>query len=773
MPGNRQVFEKAMSDGHSAAWDLQWEQAALHYQAAVQEFPENTSALSNLGLALFETGKFEQALEIYQRVSILQPDDPLAMDKMARIYERLGRLAEAVRAGMQAAELHLKARDVEKSIENWLRVASLQPTNLTVHTRLALVYERLGKKPEAVREYLAAASLMQQAGEIQKAFQIVNYALKMMPGSAEATQALQLLRLGKPLPKPVRPRGGTGPVLMAEVRQMEGQEDSVARLDPIAEARQRALVELAELLFSPTDEDGEGAGQTGRRGVSALARGTGGLTLDRSTQTRVQLHLAQAIESQTHGEDQQAIEELERAQSTGFSHPALHFDLGMLLVERDGEKALRSLVKAVRHPEYALASHLLMGKIYFNREAYAEAAVAYLQALRLADVETVPADQQNELRQLYEPVIEMQANRRDADAHKALCETIAAQLEQADWRAYLLKARQQMPAQSEGFPPMPVSEMLLESRSGQVIEALANIRRLAGAGLVRTALEEAYFALDHAPTYLPLHAQIGDLLLSENRPVDAVEKYRLVAELYTLRGEPAQAVNLLLRVSQLLPMNTALRSKLIELLVEQGRVDDAIQQYLELADIHYRLAELELTRQTYLAALRLVQQSARNRQWAYQILNHLADIDMQRLDWRQALRFYEQMRTLQPDDQSVRARIINLNFRLGQENAALSELDSYLNILEGNQRREAAQEFMRQLIEDQPGKAGLHRRLADLYLRDGKTAQAIAQLDALADALMEAGEREQAIAVLVEIIGLNPENRADYESALTRLRAGT
>lgn len=194
MAGNQTLFEEAMNKGHSAAWDQEWEQAARYYRMAVEEFPDHAAALSNLGLALFELQDFDEALQVYKRVALINPDDPIPAEKMARIYERQGRLNEAIRAGMQAAELHLKARDVEKSIEGWQRVLSLNPEIFTAHSRLALIYERLGKKAEAVSELIACASLMQHAGDTQKAQQIVLYALKLIPGSAEATQALQIGR---------------------------------------------------------------------------------------------------------------------------------------------------------------------------------------------------------------------------------------------------------------------------------------------------------------------------------------------------------------------------------------------------------------------------------------------------------------------------------------------------------------------------------------------------------------------------------------------------
>ncbi len=772
MTGNRELFQQAMNEGHSAAWDQNWELAAQHYRRALDEFPEDSQALSNLGLALFELQRFTEALSIYQRLATLQPEDPLAHEKMARIYERLGRLKDAVRFGLQAADLYLKNRDVEKTIASLTRVLSLQPENLTAHSRLALIYERLGRRSEAVEAYLAVASLLQQNNQVSKAIQTVQHALELLPGSAEATQALQALRNGTPLPKPTRPRGGTGPVRLAEILKTETGDQDRQALDPIIEARQQALIQLATLLFDQAEHAVSPSSPSSRRGLSALARGTGTLLpTSQADRTRLLLHLNQAIESQTHGDDAQALQELEHAEKLGLVHPALSFNLGLLLSEREPARALQYLYRAAAHPDFALAAFLLIGRIAARLGNLSEAAIAYLQALRLADGQTVPPPRVGELNQAYESIIEAQRNEKDAQKLQSLCESIERQIAQPNWQDFLRKARQQLQQQKgENAPLLPLAEMLLQTRSAQVIEALEQVRQLAAQHMLYSAMEEAFRALSFAPTYLPLHVQIGDLMMQKGMTQEAVTKYRLVASLYHLRGDTGQAVNLLQRSVQMAPMELSIRHQLIELLLNQGRTDEAVQENIALADTHYHLAELDQARQTYLEALRIAQSSREYRRWALLILGKIADIDQQRLDWRQAVSTYEQMRALQPDDRDLRKRIIELHFRLGQEAAALNEIDNYIHFLISANRVDEAVQFLHDLILEYPQKKLLLRyRLAHLYRQIQQTEHAVAELDTLADAYIELGEPHQAIRIVREIIALNPPNKADYEMALQKL----
>jgi tetratricopeptide (TPR) repeat protein len=113
---------------------------------------------------------------------------------------------------------------------------------------------------------------------------------------------------------------------------------------------------------------------------------------------------------------------------------------------------------------------------------------------------------------------------------------------------------------------------------------------------------------------------------------------------------------------------------------------------------------------------------------------------------------------------------VNLNFRLGQEPAAMKELDEYLVFLESSGRRQNAIEFINDLLVDHSNRIDLRRRLADLYLRNNQTTEAITQLDAAADALLSASKHYEAINLLETIITLNPPNIQEYKTALESLR---
>lgn len=768
MPEREDVFQKAMNDGHSAAWDQDWKKAAAEYRKALQEIPDQPKALNSLGLALYQLGEFEEALRIYQQVSLVSPDDPVTWEKIAQLSERVGDLNTAVEAAMKAAETFFLQRDVQKAIENWSRVTTLNPEHVLAHSRLAVVHERLGQKQPAVTEYLAIASILQRAGKADKAQEIVTKAQQLLPENPDARQAQSLLKTGQLLPKPLHPKGGTAPLSMAKVRKsQEPKVRSDSGMDPVAEARQKALTKLAEMLFDYSD-DSPSAQE--RRGLSAIVKGSGQISLQQAEQTKVILHLGQAIDAQTKNQDLVAADELDRALEAGFDHAALYFDLGYLRSNGDRlESAIRNLAHAVKHKDYALGSRLLLGEILFKRGQVKDAAMEYLQALMLADSITVLPEQSDDIRQLYEPLLEAQENQKDENINRNICKNIRNLIMRTDWRDEIYKTREQNGKGEEGATPAPLAEVLLEAQSSSVIESINQIHQLARTGSLRSAMDEAFDAVQHAPTYLPLHTLIGELLIQEGRTPDAITKFSVVAHSYGVRGEVGQASKLLRRVIQLSPMDLSARNRLIDQLVARGLVDEAINEYLELAELYYRLAELDMARKTYTLALRVVQQTNADHAWNVHILQRMADIDMQHLDWKQALRVYEQIRTLRPDDPGTRKQLVELYARMGQEQQATSELESFLTYLESNGKTNEALLFLQDLAKEHEDQPLFQQALAEQLHRMGRTEEAVNQLDALGDALLQSGKNKEATAVITQILMMNPSNAQGYRDLLAQI----
>ncbi|MCL5429170.1 MAG: tetratricopeptide repeat protein [Chloroflexi bacterium] len=771
--GNEDLFRRSMNQGHSAAWEGRWQEAVEHYSRALAEFPDNAPTLNSLALAHLELGNLEQALDLYRRAARLSPEDPLPPEKTAQIYKQTGRIDEAVKYSMQAAELHLKLRDADKAINNWTRVIRLEPDHIDAHAKLALVYEKLGRTPQAITEYIAVAALQQHAGMQDEALRSGEHALNLNPKNKEAQEAVAMLQAHKPLPKPVRQGGVSGSLRLlagkGKLTRKVPLPEFEAGPDPIEEATQRSLQILANMLFDLSPREPEPARKTAS--LRSIARAVSDGLLTRGfDETAILRHLSRTIALQTENKLKESAEELKAAIDAGLDHPAAHFNLGVLLSnEGRSESAQRSFQYAVKHADFALAANLLLGDHHLEQERYPEAVTEYLQALKIADSSVLPEDKAEALRAAYEPLIAATAQSTNENEIKLLCENIRHLLMRPNWRTGVNEARGQLPGTPNGAVPIPIADILTNANSGRLVDALARINQISHEGYLRTAMEEAYAALEFSPSYLPLHIHMGELLLMNDRPQQAIEKLSTVARVYSARGESDRATQTYERIVSISPLDVDARIHLIDQLTAAGHLEEAARQNLELADVYYRLAQLDEARDTYEKALHLAQGADVDASWNVQILHQMADIDLQRLDWRKALRVYEQLRTMAPNDEMARLKLIQLNLRLGQAAKANVELDNYLSSLNSRGREQDAGNFLRNLVDENQDYPLGHRRLAEHYQQNGQREDAIREWNKVGELFVESGDREGAKAAVRAILALNPPNAQRYQQFLNRL----
>lgn len=767
--GNEEIFRNSMNQGHSAAWEGNWQEAVKHYSRALQEFPDNPPTLNSLALAHFELGNLEQSLELYKNAARLSPEDPLPAEKIALIFRQTGRMKEAVQYSMRAAELYHKLRDAEKAIKNWTRVTRLDAENIDAHVQLAQVYEALRRIPQAISEYISVAALQQHAGLIDEARKTGDHALELNPKSSEARQAVAMLQAFTKMPKPVSQVGISGPLRLPrgtsglapeQTSHLEFEEGP----DPIEEATQKAVQTLAAMLFDLTPGGSEPARkQAGLRSIArAVSRG-----FDEKAIVR---HLSQFIKMNVLGKSKAAAEELNDAIEAGLDHPAAHYILGVLLSE-DGKSELAqpSFQKALKHLDFTLAARLEIGDYQRQQGRYSEAAVEYLEALKIADSAVVPESKGEALRRQYETLIASAMRNTNEIETRLLCENIHHLLIRPNWRTGIHEARGQLPRSAAGAAPLPIADILSHANSTQLVDSLARINKIYRQGYFRAAMEEAYSALQFSPTYLPLHVQMGELLMMNERPQQAIEKFGTVARVYAARGEEERATQIYERILVISPLDVGARTKLIDQLTAHGQIKEAASQNLELADVYYRLGELVKARDTYESALRMAKGTNLDAAWNVQILHQMADIDLQRLDWRQALQVYEQLRILAPNDETARLNLVQLNLRLGQEAKANIELDNYLSLMNSRGRDQNTVAFLTGLVQENPDFALANRRLAEAFQQNGQREEAIRQWNKVGELLVGSGDREGAKAAVRAILALNPPNAERYQSFLNRL----
>ncbi len=777
MAGNRAIYNQAINEGNSAAWEQQWDKAIAAYARALDEFPDDSSVMSSLGLALLAQNRWEQALAVYQRAAQLNPHDPLPLEKCGEIFERMSKNNEAAQAYYMAAESFITKRDINKAIENWGRAALLNPDHFQAHSRLALANERVGKNTEASNGYVQVARLLQKQGDLQKALQAAQRAAQLDPRNSPALQAIDLIQRGASLPTPERPRGGTGVLRLpptAAFSRLDVFAKSASstrplsdkKSNPLEDGRRQALERLADLMFEIGEESDAEVGRPKKGGTDPFKNVRSGNKLQLISS------LTQGIDLQSKGDSRAAIPFFEKAVKAGMEHAALDLVLGTAYF--DGERykeAVKYFQSAAQHPGYAAGAFFGAGVCY-GREGKMKEAIGYLlRSLQAVDQTTVPEAQVASLAALYDTFQENVGRGQTPEQLTQAGETLVGFLSGMGWRERVQQARRQLNAQQENGALAPLAEMLSIPGADRVMESMSLIEKYMARKLWVTALDEAQRAVEYSPTYLPVHMKMGEILALENRTEAALTKFTVAAELYHARGEASRGTQIYQQIAQLAPMDLNIRAKLAQLFIAEGRILDAIRYTVEAADIHLSLADFNMARQVYNSALLLAQKPDIDKAVAGQIMHKIGDLDMQRLDWRQALKTYEQIKAQNPADEKARLALISLYLRLGQPQLGLRETDELLKQLLLQRNLPKAIKAMETLVNENGAELAFRQRLIHLYQQAGRKAEAIAQLDTLADMYHQAGNKVEAIKTLQAIIALAPNNIDEYRQVLAQLQS--
>jgi tetratricopeptide (TPR) repeat protein len=114
-PNTRQKAE----DHYYAALDLMGdghlEKAVAAYQESLAADPTFTEAMHGLARALQDLQRYDEAIEVSQRIAELDPDDVLAHTSLSVLYQKKGMIPEAEAEGNKARILGWKQQLKGKS----------------------------------------------------------------------------------------------------------------------------------------------------------------------------------------------------------------------------------------------------------------------------------------------------------------------------------------------------------------------------------------------------------------------------------------------------------------------------------------------------------------------------------------------------------------------------------------------------------------------------------------------------------------------------------
>jgi tetratricopeptide (TPR) repeat protein len=115
--------------------------------------------------------------------------------------------------------------------------------------------------------------------------------------------------------------------------------------------------------------------------------------------------------------------------------------------------------------------------------------------------------------------------------------------------------------------------------------------------------------------------------------------------------------------------------KLIELYISYHDTEQALEQYLILADSCFQSVGSQIGRlKNITKALRLAATSPNANTWKADILSRMGDIYNQRFDWARATTAYEDLLKINSNDERTQRQLIDLYYKQNKVNQATKKL---------------------------------------------------------------------------------------------------
>ncbi|MFA4830050.1 MAG: tetratricopeptide repeat protein, partial [Thermodesulfovibrionales bacterium] len=198
--------------------NMRWKNNLTFYQEISRELPNADYAHNNLGVALVEQGKLDEAIQEYLTALKLKPNDAMVLCNIGNVYARKGQLDKAIQEYLTAIRLKPDYQEsyhnlglvyfmqgrLTDSIQEYTIALRLKPDAAKTHSNIADVYIKLGEIDKGIEHYQTALRLRpdialthnnlglayKQKGLINEARQEFETALKIYPYFIYARQNL-------------------------------------------------------------------------------------------------------------------------------------------------------------------------------------------------------------------------------------------------------------------------------------------------------------------------------------------------------------------------------------------------------------------------------------------------------------------------------------------------------------------------------------------------------------------------------------------------------
>src|SRR6266478_6022277 len=201
---------------------------------------------------LIAKGALDKAVKEYQRVLELDPDDVRVLQKLAELYQRMNRKAEAADCFEKVARTYSQQGFYLKAVALYKQVLKVIE-RVEVNVRLAELYQQLGLVGDATKEWQAVAAFHEKSGDTKASLDTLKKLVDLDPDNVAAR-----IRLGEQYARQDNPIEAVAELRRAaQYLQRNGRHDDylrvAERISHLDQADTSLARELAEHFLSRGD----------------------------------------------------------------------------------------------------------------------------------------------------------------------------------------------------------------------------------------------------------------------------------------------------------------------------------------------------------------------------------------------------------------------------------------------------------------------------------------------------------------------------------------
>jgi tetratricopeptide (TPR) repeat protein len=210
---------------------------------------------------------------------------------------------------------------------------------------------------------------------------------------------------------------------------------------------------------------------------------------------------------------------------------------------------------------------------------------------------------------------------------------------------------------------------------------------------------------------------LGKILLEKGDITKAGPLLEEVAYFGIENNDLPKAIELFQLLTNKKPDNTKWRNPLINLYMQMNRQDDALAE-----------------------------------------LGHVAEVFIKQKKQQDLLEVYDKINTLQPDNIENKKKLIKLCHQVNQTIKALIYTLELSDIYLKNRQVDEATELLNETLKTTPGNTDIRKKLIDILLVEGKTSQAISEMESMAVEFLKLKDSSSAAQIYKEIFKLDTHN---------------